>query len=58
MFPQRGMRLAVASSDEPELEFSGSSRAMKIPSQAELTQLTDNMYVNKMQILFPTPKLQ
>ena len=45
-------------SDEPELEFSGSSQAMKVPSRAELghfnfraeTELTsDSMYVKKSQ---------
>ena len=48
----------MLTSDEPELEFSGSSRAMKVPSQAKLghfnfraeTELTsDNMYVKKSQ---------
>ena len=45
-------------SDEPEPEFSSSSRAMKVPSRAELghfnfraeTELTsDSMYVKKLQ---------
>jgi hypothetical protein len=29
----------IISSDEPELEFSGSSRAIKVPSRAELGHL-------------------
>ena len=45
-----------------ELEFSGSSRAMKLPSWAELgyfnfqaeTELTNNMYVKTLQIFTPT----